>query len=587
MRLFKRLLSPLGSRGAKGLFLKMRHAFPRPAQMVRALGAPTATLPELTTTARIVLVGLGPAAHSCAGELYREGFRDVVVVAQDDLFGGKCVNFGCMPSEFVLSQAEGCEPAEVRESLETFRQTLSEGVRQQFAATGYAMVKGTASKVEGKTLVLADGRHLEFDRLILALGNDYPVPPRLAALPNRATIESFWSLPMGSRLTLMGEGNAGALSLADVAVKLGLVPTVVMVGPTPLDRLPSYRYFLRQLVGRGIAVHENVRLKDVTDGSLRFTVKGRSVTVEHDYVMACPLPVPRFLEIDGARPSLYDLDWQRAALPGRPDIAFLGDGAGFLTSSEAELQAGLLIRLWKYGEVPDLRLVGAMPLRFHGEQSLAMVGAEWSYMDSRWQEVDFRALGWSAVSGLEGKLWYLLDQTSGKVEAIHLCHKHAGDLISLARALMRVPVSDPLWVTSTVHPSAAEIFKVLARQALAELPEPRQPGWVTDPHHYEFTLPEIGTIDPSKDLPAWLRAEEWYQAILSPDPALWLGTFFALYQLEKLGKPSLSPTFRQIGERRYRLAGDDTVAIEHDMAAKVCRVRCGPITLRVDCLSQN
>ena len=582
MMFFKHLFSPLRSLGAKGLFLKMRHAYFHPGKILHAFRAPKATLPGVATTDRVVLVGLGPAAHYCAGELFREGFRDVVLVAQNDLYGGKCVHFGCMPSEFVLSQDEDLDPSNLREALKTFRQTLSEAVRQQLATTGYATVTGTARKVEGKTLVLTDGRRLEFDRLILALGSDYPSPTRLAALPNLITIESFWSLPIGSRLTLIGN-NPGALSLADVALKLGLVPTVVMVGSTPFDGLSSYRYFLSELTAKNIVVHENARLRNVADASLQFSVKGKTVDVNHDYVMACPLPEPRVLEIDGFRPSLYDLDWQRASLPGRPDIAFLGDGAGFLTSSEAELQAILLIRLWKYGEVPDLRLVGAMPLRFHGESSLAMVGPEWTYMETDWLEVDFRALGWSAVSGLPGKLWYLLDRTSGKVEAIHLCHKHAGELISLARALMQVPVTDPLWMTATVHPSAAEIFKVLAREALSILPEPRQPRWVTDPQHYEFKLPDVGMIDPSKELPSWIQMDGWYQAVLSLDPLMWLGTFFALHQLEKLGKPFSSLIFRQDGERRYRLASDDTVAIEHDMAAKVCRVRCGSITLLVDC----
>ena len=570
---------------SQGLFIKLRHAFPHPGRIARALRTHRADDLTVSRQARIVVVGAGTAALSCLRELQAEQFRNVTVVAKDDLFGGKCVNSGCMPVEFALTLGD-TSGDDARTALRDFVTSLRGDVQKQFAATGYPLITGTAQKIVGHNLHLADGRTVPFDRLILAIGNSYPQPAALAGLSNVVSIDQFWDLPAGSRLTIYSDGNVAALTLADVARCQGLVPTVVQVGKVALAPLPSYRYFLRNLADGGIKVHDKARLISADAAQMVVAVNNKPVPIAHDYVVVCSNPTPHFLEVDGKVPSVYDLDLVRACLPARPDVVFLGDGGGLLTSSEADLHAKLLFRAWKYGQHPDFHVVGAMPLRLHAQRSLALVGPEWSYTAKNWQEADFRSLGWSKITGLEGKLWYLLDQDSGKVEAMHICHKQAGELICVAAALMPFPVWDPRWLASFVHPAGAEIFKVVAEQALRALPPPGENRIGPSATEWDFLLPPLEQLDVNKGLPDWMDRQAWLQAVMSTNPRMWFAMFFGLAQLEKATGATFTRRFVQHADHAFALADTPAVTIDYAAAAQICYVRHGKWVINVDCRPQ-
>jgi len=78
--------------------------------------------------------------------------------------------------------------------------------------------------------------------------------------------------------------------------------------------------------------------------------------------------------------------------------------------------------------------------------------------------MDFKALGWSKVSKLDGKIWYLMSEKENKVDAIHICHPMAAELIVIAKNLIHLPLSDEAWNSSFIHPSASEIFKLISNE---------------------------------------------------------------------------------------------------------------------------
>jgi dihydrolipoamide dehydrogenase len=249
LNLTKLFYSALEPQIRKGLMLKARHAFPSPGLLLRALRQPRSQDLKARLSERIVVVGLGTAALACLRELKKEGFPKVTVISRDRLYGGKCVNHGCMPSEFVF--ATGDVPVEERRAgLEAFVADLRSDVEKQFGALDYPIVTGTVVGVEGKRVRLADGSEVEFDRLIVAMGNEYPKPAALASgSPKLASIDEFWRLPVGSRVAIYAEGNIFAMSLGEIAQRLGMQPTVMLSGANPFAGLPSYRYFVRTGVG--------------------------------------------------------------------------------------------------------------------------------------------------------------------------------------------------------------------------------------------------------------------------------------------------------------------------------------------------
>ena len=542
MNFQRSLFEHLQPRFSKGLFLKLRHAYPHPLRIIRAFLHVEAEQSTPSLGEHIVVVGLGPAAMSCLRELKREGFRHVTVVAKDEFYGGKCVNLGCMPIEYALHLES---PMEQRiEKVQNFINDLRHDVKEQFVGIGYLLRKGEAVEIIGKSLRLADGSEIAFDRLISAIGNQTPLPARVPDnLPNLIDLNEFWQLTPGKKVTIYAGTNVTALALGDVALTLGLEPTVLLTSGTPFDKLPSYRFFLRELGKRGVRILESCRILSINERQVQLQSSGKINSLENDYFLVMDRPQPRFLCTDGVVPQVYDLDLRKACLPERPDVIFLGDGGGLFTAAEADLQVRILMGAWKNGTPADLRVIDAMPFYIHAHQSLAMVGAEWTYSSIGWAEVDFRSLGWSKANTLEGKLWYLLDTETGRIEGLHICHKYAPELISLGAVLLNFPVWDVKWQNSAIHPSASEIFKILADQALGSMPPHAELVSNLSDYGYkefEFRLPLLDTIE-FNALPEWINRDQYLQVIMSRQPYVCLAAYFALGKLLEITLNSSKP----------------------------------------------
>lgn len=571
----KHIFTMLAPRLSSGLFIRLRHAYPSPLRLWRAFRQQISSEFRPRLDDRIVVVGIGPAAMACTEELWREGFTNVTVVAADPLFGGKCVNSGCMPIEFSLGL--GSEPLERRGPMvQAFIESLRNDVRKQFESLDYLFTEGTAIAVDGNVLRLNDDRNLIFDRLIVAIGNDYPIPPAVPAnLPKLISISEFWTLPPGKQIAIFAVSNASALAMGDAARMLGHKPFVLLAGANPLDRAPSYKYYVREFRKRGIEVHEHVRLSHVGNNHIDFESDGKRAKVDYDHLLVLSKPEPRVIPIDGKAPTIYEIDTVRSSLPRRPDIIFLGDGAGLLTAAEAELQARILMRAWKYGETPDFRAIDHLPICMHGELALGLVGPEWAWLASRWKEVDFRSTGWSKARHLDGKLWYLLDEKSGKIEALHICHKNANELICIGAALLDYPVWDLKWLGTSTHPSAAEIFKVVAGQALAILAAQRHDSRLTTstPREYRFELPPAHELDPVSGLPDWIDPSQYTQAVISRSPHHVLAAYYGLSRLAIITDKPRHGDIQLTDDGRLLVEGNGDVVIEIVSAPAACRVR--------------
>lgn len=573
MRLAKATYSLFQSRVADGLLVRCRQAFPNPVAMVRAFRGPVSRPAALALAERIVVIGLGPAAFACVTALKQEGFQNVTVLASDSGYGGKCVNYGCMPAEYVLSRAP-FDPDRPEDSVTGFIEDLRAGMKEKFEETGYRLVMATVTSIAGSSIHLADGGSLEFDRLICAMGNDYPLPSRLPdPFPKRIPVSDFWTLPRGSRVVIYAENNPTAVSLGEIGLRLGLVPTVLLAGVNPFAGLPSYRYFIRGMKAREVAVHESSRLLRIDPEVVTCEAAGKRMQIPYDHFLVLSKPVPRFPLIDGRRPDLQQVDLTCGSLATRPDISFLGDGSGFFTAADAENQARLLARFWRTGERLDLTACEKVPMCFHGSQSLALVGPPWVLAARGWNELDFRVLGWSKVHGLEGKLWFLCDEQGQRVEAIHICHPHAPELISIAALLLEKPVSDPAWMTLAVHPSAAEIFKRVAEQ-VQRLAGPMASSRIINniKSVHKFEMPTTTDLHPVGGLPAWLTLDRYNRAMVSPQPREMLMAYFGLWQLATLGGCAPDCELEIGADRQWRIMGPDGLGIVVEPSPDLTRV---------------
>lgn len=231
----------------------------------------------------LIIIGGGPGGYVAA--LRASQLRKKATVIEEDRLGGTCMNYGCIPTKFLLSQtklwrefrksskiAGAGENARlnwksVQEDKRTVVEKLVRGVEFLLERNGVEVLKGRGElKGEREVLFLGgeEERSLEADRIILASGS------RSAGLPGldpdgRDVITHLEALELEDAprsLLVVGAGAIG-LEMATIFSRLGTEVTILEIMPTILpgmDRQMAVRLD-RLLKKQGLKIHTEMRLE--------------------------------------------------------------------------------------------------------------------------------------------------------------------------------------------------------------------------------------------------------------------------------------------------------------------------------------
>ena len=204
----------------------------------------------------VVVIGAGPAGYVAAIRCAQLGMKTACVEKwhddkNDPVYGGTCLNVGCIPSKALLDSSHKFAEAshdfavhgikldkieiDVPEMIgrkDKIVKQLTQGVKGLFAANKVEGIQGAGKLLKGKKVEVtaADGskQELEADHIILAAGSEPidipPTPVDQETIVNSTGALEFSAVP--KRLGVIGAGVIG-LELGSVWARLGSEVTVI------------------------------------------------------------------------------------------------------------------------------------------------------------------------------------------------------------------------------------------------------------------------------------------------------------------------------------------------------------------------
>ncbi|ACU71479.1 pyridine nucleotide-disulphide oxidoreductase dimerisation region [Catenulispora acidiphila DSM 44928] len=276
-----------------------------------------------TMHADLLVIGFGKGGKTLAAKMGRLGRRVVMVEQSDQMYGGTCINIGCVPTKSLIHHAQtrpaGADPREWYAGSVAATASLTGAMRgKNFGMLdeldSVTVVTGTAAFLDEKTVeVTAGSDRLEItaETIVINTGAQNAVPdiPGLRASKHLVTATELIGSPdLPRRLVVLGGGYQG-IEFAAMLSTYGTEVTVLEAGVRILPREDEDVVGVVEqiLTDDGVTVRTGVRVtrvEDTADGALVHYeangadgTAGTSGTLEADVVLSAVGRTPRTAEL--------------------------------------------------------------------------------------------------------------------------------------------------------------------------------------------------------------------------------------------------------------------------------------------------
>ena len=198
----------------------------------------------------IVVIGFGKAGKTLAAKFSKSGKSVALIEKDKNMYGGTCINVGCIPSKRLITDASKSPNGEFEKKAQHYKEAVAEKKKliaalnkanyDKIAAAGVDIIDGTASFKDDHHIIVTteDGNvEIEAEKFIINTGS-VTVIPKIEGADSKGvyTSESMMNLdelPKG--LTIVGGGYIG-LEFASMYADFGSKVTVVQDGDVFLPR---------------------------------------------------------------------------------------------------------------------------------------------------------------------------------------------------------------------------------------------------------------------------------------------------------------------------------------------------------------
>lgn len=453
-----------------------------------------------------IVLGGGPGGYVAAIRLAQLGVK--VACVETEEYGGVCLNWGCIPSKALISNAHvfskaksveshgisfgavQLDPEQMQRWKDGIVKKLTGGVRNLLKANGATLVSGYGKFVARDRIdvTAADGsiRHLVAGKgVVVATGSQTIEVPTLPfdgqkVIGAREAV-SLRDIPR--RLCVVGGGVIG-LELGMVYQAFGSELSVVELTSQLLPGIDpdAVRVVERNLAKRGAKIYKQAKAEGVsrnTDGSLTVNIssEGQALQVDCDVLLVAVGMKPRSRGI-GLEEVGVHID-ERGFVPtdeqcrtNVPGIYAVGDVSGspmlaHKASKEGEVCAEVI------AGKPAAKDWQTIPGIVFTDPEIAAVGLTEEQATQEGYDISvgrfpFAALGRAmSIGETDGFTKVVIDKGTKRILGVHICGPAASDLISeAALAVELVASAEDMAMTIHPHPTLGEALMEASAAAL-------------------------------------------------------------------------------------------------------------------------
>ncbi|MDB5894394.1 MAG: mercuric reductase [Rhodoferax sp.] len=280
-----------------------------------------------------IIVGAGQAGPSLAGRLTAAGKK--VAVVERKLFGGTCVNTGCMPSKTLIASARAAHVARraadfgvmldggfridmqvVKARKDTVARNAREGVESWLKGmAGCTVLEGHARFTSPTEMSIGDPANptrIRAPQIFLNVGGRASIPamPGIDSVPYLTNVSVMDLTALPRHMVIVG-GSYIALEFAQMLRRFGSEVTVIEKGPRLISREdPDVSAAVHEiLAAEGIAIHVNA-------DDIRFAPRRGDVAV--GVTAGTEVVGSHLLMAVGRRPNTDDLGLDAAGVARDP-----------------------------------------------------------------------------------------------------------------------------------------------------------------------------------------------------------------------------------------------------------------------------
>ncbi len=418
-----------------------------------------------------IIIGFGKGGKTLAGVLGAAGKRTALIEKTPQMYGGTCINVGCIPTKFLAHKARSAKPeasfaqkqayyqAVIEEELALTKNLREKNLKKAENAPNVTVITGAATLLSPHRVAVETEngtQMLEAQQIFLNTGS-VPIVPPIEGIENHSLVVNSEGMLKQTRLPehliIIGGGYIG-VEFASIYAAFGSKVTVIQNGSRFLPREDEeiVNAVRMNLEGRGVKLLTETEVQSVLEQDGRAVV-----TLKHgDEVRSMEADI--VLVATGRRPNTAGLGLENVGVQLTPrggiltdehlqttvpNIYAMGDVVGGLQFTYISLDDYRIVRsaVLENGSY-TVKTRGAIPYSVFLDPPFSRVGmSEQEAMDAGYSVKVVRLPAAMIPKALvieqpSGLLKAIIDEKTGLILGAHLFCEESHEMINLVKLTM-------------------------------------------------------------------------------------------------------------------------------------------------------